>query len=85
MTKITRNNDDPSHSPKYAQLPSPDPTGSGGEHFPGNSDGSRGRPAGEAVAKSLEEGYGDKAKPFHDDYFKVLKGHGPAAPLGQLE
>ena len=50
-----------------------------------NSDGSWGGPVGEAVAKALEEGYVDKAKPFHGYYFKVLKGQGPAAPLGQLD
>jgi hypothetical protein len=50
-----------------------------------NSDGSWGGPVGEAVAKALEEGYGDKAKPFHGYYFKVLKGQGPSAPLGQLD
>jgi hypothetical protein len=50
-----------------------------------NSDGSWGGPVGETVAKALEEGYGDKAKPFHGYYFKVLKGQGPAAPLGQLD
>ena len=50
-----------------------------------NSDGSWGGPIGETVAKALEEGYGEKAKPFHGYYFKVLKGQGPAAPLGQLD
>ena len=50
-----------------------------------NPDGSWGGPVGESVAKALEEGYGDRAKPFHGYYFKVLKGQGPAAPLGQLD
>ena len=50
-----------------------------------NPDGTWGGPVGETVAKALEEGYGDKAKPFHGYYFKVLKGQGPAAPLGQLD
>jgi Protein of unknown function (DUF2950) len=50
-----------------------------------NPDGSWGGPVGEAVAKALEEGYGDKAKPFHGYYFKVLKGQGPSAPLGELD
>jgi hypothetical protein len=50
-----------------------------------NSDGSWGGPIGETVAKALEDGYGDKAKPFHGYYFKVLKGQGPAAPLGQID
>jgi Protein of unknown function (DUF2950) len=50
-----------------------------------NPDGSWGGPIGEAVAKALEEGYGDKRKPFHGYYFKVLKGQGPDARLGQLD
>jgi hypothetical protein len=50
-----------------------------------NTDGSWGGPVGEGVAKALEEGYVDKAQPFHGYYFKVLKGQGPAAPLGQLD
>jgi hypothetical protein len=50
-----------------------------------NPDGSWGGPVGEAVAKGLEEGYGENGKQFHGYYFKVLKGQGPAAPLGQLD
>jgi len=50
-----------------------------------NPDGSWGGPVGEAVAKGLEEGYGENGKQFHGYYFKVLKGQGPAAHLGQLD
>ncbi len=50
-----------------------------------NADGTWGGPIGENVAKALAEGYSDKAKPFHGYYFKVLKGQGPNAPLGQLD
>jgi hypothetical protein len=50
-----------------------------------NPDGTWGGPVGEAVARSLEQGYGDKAMPFHGYYFKVLKGQGPAASLGELD
>lgn len=50
-----------------------------------NSDGTWGGPVGENVAKAIEQGYSDKAKPFHGYYFKVLKGQGPAAPLGALD
>jgi len=50
-----------------------------------NSDGSWGGPVGETVAKALEQGYSDKAQPYHGYYFKVLKGQGPAAPLGQMD
>ena len=50
-----------------------------------NADGTWGGPIGESVAKALEEGYGDKAKPFHGYYFKILKGQGPNATLGKLD
>jgi hypothetical protein len=49
-----------------------------------NSDGSWGGPVGEAVAKALAEGYSPDKPPFHGYYFKVLKGQGLAAPLGQM-
>jgi hypothetical protein len=42
-------------------------------------------PIGEAVAKAIAEGYTKKTEPFHGYYFKVLKGQGKAAPLGQLD
>jgi Protein of unknown function (DUF2950) len=50
-----------------------------------NPDGTWGGPIGDKVAEALTEGYGDKAKPFHGYYFKMLKGQGPNAPLGQLD
>jgi hypothetical protein len=50
-----------------------------------NADGSWGGPVGDAIAKDLEEGNAEKGKPFHGYYFKVLKGQGPAATLGQLD
>ena len=50
-----------------------------------NSDGTWGGPVGEGAAKALEEGYSDKKQPFHGYYFKVLKGQGPAAPLGRMD
>lgn len=49
-----------------------------------NADGSFGGPVGETIAKAIEEGYTNKAGPFHGYYFKTLKGQGPAAPLGQI-
>jgi hypothetical protein len=49
-----------------------------------NPDGTWGGPVGEAAAKALAEGYVDKHQPFHGYYFKVLKGQGPAARLGQI-
>ena len=51
-----------------------------------NADGTPGGPISEAVARAIEEGYTPgKSTGFHGYYFKVLKGQGPAAPLGQLD
>jgi hypothetical protein len=51
-----------------------------------NDDGSAGGPVGEAVARAIDEGYSMKERSgFHGYYFKVLKGQGPDAPLGQLD
>jgi hypothetical protein len=51
-----------------------------------NQDGSWGGPVGEAIAKGLEEGYSAQGgKPFHGYYFRVLKGQGAAAPMGQMD
>ena len=52
-----------------------------------NADGAWEGPVGEEIAKALEQGYTEKNKPqpYHGYHFKVLKGQGPAAPLGQLD
>jgi hypothetical protein len=50
-----------------------------------NPDGTWGGPVGEGVAKALDQGYTDKSQPYHGYYFKVLKGQGPAAPLGEMD
>jgi len=51
-----------------------------------NEDGSAGGPVGETVARAIEEGYTPgKTSGYHGYHFKVLKGQGPAAPLGQLD
>jgi hypothetical protein len=51
-----------------------------------NADGSDGGPISEAVAKAIEEGYAvDKSSAYHGYIFHVLKGQGPAAPLGELD
>jgi hypothetical protein len=47
-------------------------------------DGSWQGPVGERIAKVIAEGYSDKVQPFHGYYFKVLKGQGPAAPMGEM-
>src|SRR5712675_1208732 len=50
-----------------------------------NADGTWGGPIGESVANAIAQGYSDKSQPYHGYYFKVLKGQGPAAPLGQMD
>ena len=50
-----------------------------------NADGSLGGPIAEGTANALEEGYSDRAKPYHGYFFKILKGQGPAAPLGKMD
>src|SRR5262249_18166348 len=49
-----------------------------------NADGTWGGPMGENIAKILEQGYA-KGDPYHGYYFKVLKGQGPAAPMGKMD
>ena len=50
-----------------------------------NADGTWGGPIGEEVATAIAQGYTDRSEPYHGYFFKVLKGQGPAAPLGQLD
>jgi hypothetical protein len=51
-----------------------------------NADGSHGGPISVPVARAIEEGYStDKHSAYHGYYFKVLKGQGPAAPMGRLD
>lgn len=49
-----------------------------------NPDGTSGGPIGDAVAKALAEGYSTGKGGYHGYYFKILKGQGPAAPLGKI-
>jgi len=49
-----------------------------------NADGSWAGPVGEHIAQAIEQGYQPGAEPYHGYYFKILKGQGPAARLGQL-
>jgi len=51
-----------------------------------NTDGTAGGPISEAIARAIEEGYSPgKTSGYHGYYFRVLKGQGPAARLGQLD
>jgi Protein of unknown function (DUF2950) len=51
-----------------------------------NPDGTWAGPVGEEVAKALQEGYkAERGTPYHGYYFKVLKGQGPDAPMGEMD
>jgi hypothetical protein len=50
-----------------------------------NEDGTWGGPIGEKVAAAIERGYASRTEPYHGYFFKILKGQGPAAPLGELD
>ena len=50
-----------------------------------NPDGTLGGPISEGIAEALNEGYTDKSKPYHGYYFKILKGQGHGAPLGEMD
>ena len=50
-----------------------------------NEDGTWGGPIGEGIAKALAQGYSSRTEPYHGYYFKILKGQGPAAPLGKMD
>jgi hypothetical protein len=50
-----------------------------------NPDGTLGGPIAENIADALQQGYTDKSKPYHGYFFKILKGQGPAAPLGRMD
>jgi len=50
-----------------------------------NDDGTWGGPIGEKIAEVIDQGYSSRAEPYHGYFFKILKGQGPAAPLGQID
>jgi hypothetical protein len=49
-----------------------------------NADGTSAGPIGDTVAKALQEGYSIGKGGFHGYYYKILKGQGPAAPMGKI-
>lgn len=49
-----------------------------------NADGTWGGPIGQKIATAIEQGYSPSSDPYHGYFFKVLKGQGPAAPMGQM-
>ena len=50
-----------------------------------DADGTWRGPVGEKIAQAIAEGYSGKNEPYHGYYFKILKGQGPHAPLGELD
>lgn len=50
-----------------------------------NPDGTWGGPIGENIAEAIEQGYSSTTEPYHGYFFKILKGQGPAAPLGKMD
>jgi hypothetical protein len=48
-------------------------------------DGTWQGPVGEGIARVIAEGYTDRYEPLHGYYFKILKGQGAAAPMGQMD
>jgi hypothetical protein len=50
-----------------------------------NDDGTWSGPVGEGIAKALQQGYTSRTEPYHGYFFKILKGQGPAAPLGKMD
>ena len=48
------------------------------------TDGTWAGPIGENVATAIDKGYA-AGQPYHGYYFKILKGQGPAAPLGEMD
>jgi hypothetical protein len=50
-----------------------------------NPDGTWGGPIGEKIAAAIQQGYSSRMEPYHGYFFKILKGQGPDAPLGQMD
>jgi Protein of unknown function (DUF2950) len=49
------------------------------------ADGTWDGPIGENIAKAIARGYTSRNEPYRGYFFQVLKGQGPAAPLGELD
>lgn len=48
-------------------------------------DGTWRGPVGEGIARVIAEGYSSRYEPYHGYCFKVLKGQGPSAPMGEMD
>jgi hypothetical protein len=49
-----------------------------------NANGNLEGPISAGIASAIEQGYTSRREPYHGYFFKILKGQGPAAPLGEL-
>lgn len=49
------------------------------------ADGGWDGPVGEGIAKAIADGYSSRLDPYHGYNFKVLKGQGPHAPMGEMD
>ena len=50
-----------------------------------NPDGTWGGPIGKGIAEAIQQGYSNRTQPYHGYFYKILKGQGPNAPLGQMD
>lgn len=50
-----------------------------------DQDGTWGGPVGENIARAIAQGYTNSSDPYHGYFFKILKGQGPSAPLGEMD
>jgi hypothetical protein len=50
-----------------------------------NPDGTWAGPIGEKIAQAIQQGYTSSSDPYHGYFFKILKGQGPAASLGEMD
>ncbi len=76
---------DDAHLHQYAQRIMSSPGKQDGL-FWRNADGTEGGPISEAVAKAIQEGYAvETSSAYHGYFFQVLKGQGPAAPMGEID
>ena len=49
------------------------------------ADGTKRGSISEGIARAIQEGYNSEKGQYHGYYFKILKGQGPAAPLGRID
>jgi hypothetical protein len=48
-------------------------------------DGTWQGPVGHEIAALIDAGYSDKSEPYRGYYYKILKGQGPDAPMGEMD